>query len=224
MLKAVIFDMYETLITHYDCPLYFSRQMAADAGISEEKFQLLWRATEYERTIGKQTFEQVLEFILKENGCYSEDLLYKMVEKRKATKRECFRHLHPEIEPMLNTLKKQGFLIGLISNCYSEEAEVIRESKLFPYFDAVYLSYEQGVQKPQEEIFLRCIEHLSVKAENCVYVGDGGSQELKMAAKLGMQTIQAVWYLKEGTLQTSKRMEAFTQAERPLEVLGYVKK
>ena len=63
-----------------------------------------------------------------------------------------------------------------------------------------------------------------MKAENCVYVGDGGSQELEMAAKLGMQTIQAVWYLKEGTLQTSKRMEAFTQAERPLEVLGYVKK
>ena len=43
MIKAVIFDMYETLITHYGCPLYFGRQMAADAGISEEKFQALWR-------------------------------------------------------------------------------------------------------------------------------------------------------------------------------------
>lgn len=31
MMKAVIFDMYETLITHYHCPLYFSAEMAADA-------------------------------------------------------------------------------------------------------------------------------------------------------------------------------------------------
>ena len=39
MIKAVIFDMYETLITLFDSPLYFGTQMAADAGIPEEKFQ-----------------------------------------------------------------------------------------------------------------------------------------------------------------------------------------
>ena len=31
MIKAVIFDMYETLITLYNAPVYFSSQMAADA-------------------------------------------------------------------------------------------------------------------------------------------------------------------------------------------------
>ena len=45
MIRAVIFDMYETLITHYRCPLYFSSQMAADAGIPAVDFQLLWYAT-----------------------------------------------------------------------------------------------------------------------------------------------------------------------------------
>ena len=30
---------------------------------------------------------------------------------------------------------------------------------------------EQGIQKPDEEIFQRCMEELSVKAEECVYVG-----------------------------------------------------
>ena len=44
MIKAVIFDMYETLITLFDSPLYFGTQMAADAGIAEEKFQKIWRA------------------------------------------------------------------------------------------------------------------------------------------------------------------------------------
>ena len=52
-------------------------------------------------------------------------------------------------------LKKQGFKIGLISNCYFEEAKVIRDSALFSYFDAVCLSCELGIRKPEEAIYER---------------------------------------------------------------------
>ena len=137
-------------------------------------------------------------------------------------KKECFQHLHPEVIPMLSKLKEKGFFVGLISNCFSEEADVIRKSELFPYFDAVYLSYEQGIQKPDEEIFERCMEYLSVKAEACLYVGDGGSFELETAKKLGMTAVQAVWYLKEGTTQPSKRKQDFFQFETPFDVLKYL--
>lgn len=214
--------MFETLITHYQSPLYFGAQMAADAGIPEDEFLTLWRSTEYERSIGKWRLEDVVEMILMEKQCYSEPLLKKLVDKRIATKEECFKHLHSEIIPMLSELKEKGFLVGLISNCFSEEADVIRKSELFSFFDAVYLSYEQGVQKPDEEIFTRCMHTLSVKAKECVYVGDGGSYELETAQKLGMKAVQAAWYLKEGTTQPSKRKENFLKMESPLEVCSYV--
>ena len=223
MTKAVIFDMFETLITHYQCPLYFGAQMAEDAGIPEEKFQALWRPTEHDRTIGKLSFEEVVEKILRENNCYSEKLLKKIVEKRIATKEDCFRHLHPEIIPMLSKLKERGIYIGLISNCFSEEVDVIRKSELFPYFDEVYLSYEQGVGKPDVEIFQRCMKGVSVKAEECVYVGDGGSQELETAGKLGMNAVRAVWYLQEGTMQPVGKKRDFPQAESPLDILKFLK-
>ena len=42
-IKAVIFDMYETLITHYESPLYFSEEMAEDAGLPAEKFMPLYQ-------------------------------------------------------------------------------------------------------------------------------------------------------------------------------------
>jgi len=219
MIKAVIFDMYETLITHYDCPLYFGAEMANDAQIPVENFLSIWRLTEFERTVGKLKFEDVITMILKENNCFSDALLKKIVEKRMATKEECFRHLHPEIIPMLTALKERGLLIGLISNCFSEEAEAIRKSVLFPYFDAAYMSYEQGIQKPDEEIFYRCMKELSVEAEECIYVGDGGSYELETARKLGMKAAQAVWYMKEGIKQPSKRKDQFIQLEKPLDLL-----
>lgn len=219
MIKAVIFDMYETLITHYHSPLYFGAQMAEDAGISQERFQELWEPTGDERTIGKMTLEETVAMILRENDRFSDELLQKIVDKRVSAKIECFRHLHTEILPMLTELKKRGILIGLISNCFSEEVGVIRESVLFPYFDAVFLSYEQGIQKPDEEIFKRCMKELGVEAEACLYVGDGGSSELEAADKLGMTAAQAVWYLKERAAWPSAKKPEFRQLESPLEVL-----
>lgn len=222
MIKAIIFDMYETLITHYDSPLYFSMHMAADAGIPVEEFQALWMVTDTERTIGKLSFEDAIADILKQCNCYSDELLNRMIEKRIAIKKDCFEHLHLEIIPVLENLKAQGLKIGLISNCFSEEAIVIRESILFPYFDAVYLSYEQGVKKPNPEIFTRCLTKLGVAAEECLFVGDGGNQELLAASTLGMTALQAVWYLKEGTLHRMKPMPEFKQLITPMDVFHYI--
>lgn len=221
MIKAVIFDMFETLITHYESPLYFGAQMARDAGVPENAFLELWEPTGVDRTIGRLTLEDALRRILEQSGCYSDELLNWLVEKRKASKRECFHHLHPEILPMLNELKKKGVCIGLISNCFSEEVDVIRNSILYPYFDTAYLSFEQGVQKPDAEIFTRCMARLGVQAPECLYVGDGGSRELEASSALGMRAVQAVWYFKEDA-QSSKRKAGFPQAESPLEILKYL--
>ncbi|MDE5747832.1 MAG: HAD-IA family hydrolase [Acetatifactor sp.] len=221
MIKAVIFDMYETLITLYESPLYFGTQIALDAGIEEDKFQRLWSVAEEDRTIGKITLEEILEKILKENGCYSESKIEYIVGKRIKCKEEAFNHLHTEILPMLRALKEKGILIGLISNCFSEESVVIKKSILYPFFDAVCLSFDEGMQKPNQAIFNRCIEKLNVRAEECLYVGDGGSCELEAAKMIGMKAVQAVWYLKEGTSQPSKRKEEFVNVETPLDILNY---
>lgn len=222
MIRAVIFDMFETLVTHYNSPLYFGAEMAKDAGIPKEDFYVLWRGLDLERTLGKLTLEELLEQILRENGCYSKELLEELVEKRVATKVECFQQLHPEILPMFVRLKEKGLLVGLISNCYAEEGKVIRESEIFPYFDAAYLSYEQSVAKPDKEIYRRCMAELGVKPEECLYVGDGGSRELETARELGMHAMQAVWYLKKGSTQPIWRKEEFTQLETPLAVMEYL--
>lgn len=226
MTKAVIFDMYETLITHYNCPLYFGGEMSEDAGVLKEEFFRVWRNDKYEwmRTVGKMTLEELLTMTLKDVGNYSQELVEKLAAKRVATKIECFNHLHTQIVPMLEELKKQGLKIGLISNCYFEEAKVIRDSELFPYFDAVCLSCELGIRKPEEDIYKVCMKELSVEADECVYVGDGGSYELETAKKLGMKPVQATWYFKEGTTQPTGPKPEFLQAEEPMDVFAFLER
>lgn len=222
MIKAVVFDMFETLITLFESPMYFGAQMAADAGISEDNFQKIWQTSETDRTVGKASLEEVLEKILKEYQCFSENMLNLIVEKRVQNRKEAFRHLHKEIIPMLASLKEKGIRIGLISNCFSEETVVIEESILYSYFDAVCLSFREGLQKPDEAIFRRCLDRLNVRAKECLYVGDGGSDELEAAEKIGMRAVQAVWYLKENTTQPSKRKKDFEQIETPLDILAFL--
>lgn len=80
MIKEVIFDMYETLITLFDSPVYFCTQMAEDAGIPKEDFQIRWRMTEEDRTTGNVTVDEVIGDILKANNCFTMEKMKTIME------------------------------------------------------------------------------------------------------------------------------------------------
>lgn len=218
MIKAVIFDMFETLITHYRTPLYFSKEMAKDMNLAIEVFQPLWRESEQERTLGNKTLKEVLEEIGKQHHIDLENV-ERVIQKRIKSKEECFKTMHEEIIPLFKKLKQQGIKIGLISNCFDEEAMVIRKSILFPYFDKICLSCEEHVAKPDKEIFHRCVEALDVAYHECMYIGDGGSFELETAQSLGMKTYQATWYFNEKNQHIWQRKRVFQELASPLQLL-----
>lgn len=196
--------------------------MAKDSGIPNEDFQQIWQASKDERSTGRLSFEDILEYILKTHGCYSEQLMSFLVKKRLEFGQNAFQNMHREIIPLLNELKKRQIKIGLISNCFSEEATLIKQSSLFPYFDAVCLSYDEQIQKPNLEIFRRCIEKLDVYSQECIYVGDGGCDELKAATIMKMQVFQAAWYIGNHPLNLAEKKPEYSQLEKPLELLNHL--
>lgn len=222
MIRAVIFDMYETLVTLYACPPYMGKQITAEIEIPEQKFREIWNPSENDRTLGKRTVEDVIEEILRVNHRYSEELYETIIAKRKIASRACFDYLHSGILPLFDALKSRGIQIGLITNCFFEERDVIRKTVLFPYFDSVCMSCELGLKKPDPAIYRVCMENLGVSPEECLYVGDGGSRELETAESLGMHPLQAAWYLKDGTGQPVGRLPDFPQADMPLDVLHVI--
>ena len=61
MIKAVIFDMFETLVTLFTGRTYFSENIAQDLNIPLETFRKAWHSNEHERTIGKYTMREGVE-------------------------------------------------------------------------------------------------------------------------------------------------------------------
>ena len=219
-MKAVIFDMFETLVTLHSVPRYFGRNIAADLGADIDKFYPLWHETEEARSKGKMDFEKSLYWIGERTHYAHPERIPEAVEKRHAFKTESLQKVEYRIVSLLRELKERGYKVALISNCFLEEAEAIRASVLAPFFDVMLLSCEVGMQKPEREIFERCLTELSVEPEQCLYVGDGGSQELETARSFGMKTLQAGWFVKN--YEEDWKKDGFASATAPEEVLRAV--
>ena len=194
MIKAVIFDMFETLVTLFEGRTYFGENIAADVGADPAVFRKEWHSTEYDRSTGKYTIEDGLEAALSRLGIYSDEKVKLAAGKRHQALSDTFSAIPDESLQLLQKLKANGIKIGLITNTFSDERDFIRESPLFPYFDVALISYEQGICKPRPEMYSRMISKLGVSPEECLYVGDGGSQELYAAREAGMHPLQCTWF------------------------------
>ena len=194
MIKAVIFDMFETLVTLFTGKTYFSEDIAEDLGISLDDFRREWHVTEKDRSTGKYTIGEGLAIALKQLGVYSEDKVKLAAEHRKQALTDTYTAIPEETVNLLRDLRKAGKKTGLITNTFSDERDFIRESELYPLFDAALISYEQGICKPAPELFRRMTELLGVEPGECLYVGDGGSRELFAAREAGMKAVQCTWF------------------------------
>ncbi|MBQ0064433.1 MAG: HAD family hydrolase, partial [Firmicutes bacterium] len=72
------------------------------------------------------------------------------------------------------------------------------------------------------QIFLDCAKALDVKVEECIFVGDGGSQELYGARNVGMSSLQAGWYLMQSGQIETRRQEEFSLLIESMDLLKYI--
>lgn len=116
-----------------------------------------------------------------------------------------------------------GLKTAIVSNCSSEEVEVLRESKICDYFDEIILSYEVHMKKPDSCIYEEAAKRLGVSNCECFFVGDGGSNELCGAKDAGMKPIQAKWYTNKYP-QKRENIGDFLRAESPMDVINIILK
>ena len=220
--KAVVFDLFETLITEWGHEKYTKKAMCADLGIEKADFDVYWEEKEQERYLGGISFEESILYACEKcKKRIDPALLARITEKRIRTKSECFNYVLPEVYQMLRTIREMGLKTGLISNCSSEEVQVFRESEINRFFDAAVLSFEVHMKKPDLCIYEEASKRLDIDMSACLFVGDGGSNELIGARNAGMDAIQAKWYTNRHP-EKRGNIEGFQVAEEPLDIIGFL--
>jgi putative hydrolase of the HAD superfamily len=98
-------------------------------------------------------------------------------------------HVDPMVLNTLADLKRKGKRLCLISNADVIDVVAWRLSALAKYFEQTIFSFEAGYLKPDERIYRMAMEAMKVSPARCLFVGDGGSQELCGAKNAGMKTV-----------------------------------
>ncbi|MBQ3134148.1 MAG: riboflavin biosynthesis protein RibF [Clostridia bacterium] len=96
----------------------------------------------------------------------------------------------PDAVPTLVTLREQGYKVGFITNGPSLlQNRKLHFSGLLPLMDCAVVAGDEGVSKPDPELFIRTALRLGVAPEDCVYVGDNPRADIGGAKSAGLRPV-----------------------------------
>ena len=85
-------------------------------------------------------------------------------------------------------LKKQGYKIAILSDQWYLSKKAVVKEKYAKKFNAVVVSCDVGMRKPNPKIYKLVLKKLNLHAKNCIFI-DNQPWNIKPAKKLGMKTI-----------------------------------
>ena len=197
MLRAVLFDLFETLITESGTRPAGVSSLAPTLGCERDAFRTSWKALRPAVRLGRMSFRQALRDIADGLGGQADDLtLQRLADQRARVKAEPLELVEPGVVEMLDHLRSRGLRLGVISNCWAEDVATWSRSSLASRVDCTVFSFEVGVAKPDPAIVKEATRRLGVDASDTWYVADGSDDELSGAEQAGLRPIRATWFLK----------------------------
>lgn len=213
MLKAIGFDLWETLIT--DTPqlsraqerlrlsrmeeILAARGRGAEAERIERAYRALWHRC-YERYWAedvdvpcRRQIEHFLEELELDPASFDSDALDEL--------ERAYAMAAVEIPPavvegaplLLHALRQRGLRLGLISNTGRTPGyalrEILRRAGLADHIDVMVFSNEHGACKPQPSIFEELRRGLGVDYGEMMFVGDNLHVDVYGAQQCGMRAV-----------------------------------
>jgi putative hydrolase of the HAD superfamily len=197
MVKAVLFDLFETLITESRTQPAGVSSLAPELGCERGAFRGLWKALRPAVITGRVSFREALREITTRLGSHAEDAtLQRMCEQRIRAKGEPFAHVEQQVLMMLDHLRSRGLRLGIVCNCLAEDVAAWPQCSLASRFDCTVFSFEVGRAKPDPEIYVEATRRLSVDVSDTWFIGDGADEELPGAERAGLRAFRALWFLR----------------------------
>jgi putative hydrolase of the HAD superfamily len=191
-MTAVVFDFYGTLTPVSPDEAWASNAAALAAALSVPPAALVAVLEESfpERMTGELgTVRQTMQALASRLGVALTDAQLDEASKVRRERQEAMFTLRPEALPVIGRLRGDGLRIGLLSDCTSELPDAWSRLPLSAVVDAAVFSCVEGMRKPDARLFLAVAARLAADPARCLYVGDGGGQELTGASSIGMRAV-----------------------------------
>ncbi len=210
MIKLVIFDLDGTIINNKS--MILCELVSESFGIDSESVRSAWKRTELIMKNKQGSCSSVKDYFyvfntifLKELGLVPEEKMKELNELVKRMRNEVKNgiQVHDGIIESLSLIRKKGKFLSLLTGGwqgnlrnFSQEFiktkvkrihEILRNNDLEKYFDFIFITYVDGVLKPDMRTFQKVLDHFKVRPEEAVMIGD--SEQDILAKRLGIKTI-----------------------------------
>lgn len=187
MIKAVFFDLFNTLVHHDPSPEERHDWVCSECGIEAEKNDLLrgyWAAADfysqenarwpYGKRSEKEKYALWVAYettLLREAGLdISDELVIQILQKLRQIKSKVV--LFDDTISTLISLHDLNLKIGVISNLDKSVEDFCPGLNLNSYLDFSITSHEVGFEKPHPEIFRAALELSKTRPSETIMVGD----------------------------------------------------
>ncbi len=212
MLRAVLFDWNNTLVRfEWDEDRVAAGHRAA-LGVDDPDFTDRWRAV----VLGEHRYRPYTE-LLAGLGVEDPDAFID-------AEHEVWRPAHEVLasaQALLDSLRSLGLKTGIVANSWPDPGRVLRADidrfGLADRIDAIAISEEVGVRKPDPQIFIHCCRQLGVAPSEAMHVGDNLEADVAGAHGAGITTVQALWFVAD---EQPAAVEPDFRAFTPMDVLN----
>jgi FMN phosphatase YigB (HAD superfamily) len=197
MVRAVLFDLFETLITESRTQPEGVSSLGPELGCERVAFRKEWKALRPTVMVGRLSFRQALSEIATRLGGRAEDAtLQRICDERIRVKAKPFEQIEDRVLMMIGRLRSRGLRLGVVSNCCAEDVAAWSQSSLASCFECALFSFEVGLAKPDPEIYREATRRLHVDVSDSWFIGDGYHDELSGAEQAGLRAFRALWFLR----------------------------
>jgi len=194
MIKAVLFDVDDTLLDFKECSRTSIIYACKKTGIEysdviyqtflTENQKLWWRLEKNELT-RSDIYARRWNIIFNVLGIDFDGPAFEKIYKGR------LNESHIPICGAVEILQycKSKYITGVASNAlYEQQFKRLSDAGMTNYIDHMFLSGIIGIEKPNEGFFAYCVEKLNLKPEEVLLVGDSITADINGAKKYGIQT------------------------------------
>jgi putative hydrolase of the HAD superfamily len=219
--RAIAFDLFHTLVDPEEFrpgEFHRPRAVAELLGLPVERVSALWEASAKERQVSMSpTVVERVQALCRDLGISPPVSVWPKVEDILGRYTD-LAILNPRrnVLDILQHLRAEGWVLGLLSNCDEREKRSWSSSELAPLFDAAVFSCEVGFAKPSLEAYRALVPRWGgIPLEDAVFVGDGSNDELAGARRAGFRRIvfQSGFVSVNGLRPTSANEKIRAQAD-----------
>lgn len=149
---------------------YFAQTVANTVGVTREEYQTAYFHHNQKVNRGEVSWPQLWELVLAELGHPNEpELVEKIIQISEDANAD---NLNEDMLNLVDTLRANGYKVGLLSNNSADKAALMRERGLDKRFDVLDISVETGLVKPNSEAFKHLADGLGVDISELIFVDD----------------------------------------------------